>query len=369
MNQVNMAVDVRYQSTESKKNTKTANDDKDAFRSFLEERHEAQDISKKPLDKKEQDSSDSAQPSEASNEAAMLWLQMGQILPEGLVLKGMPEETAETVQLVQPVQTAVPVDEDSSLTVPVMNGQNMEQMQSGAEIVDNEKSSGKEAGIILDGIKPEETKETTDIKLPEGQLKSTGEEKTESKRLSEEQPEDTAPVVENTVNPEAVQTVSGAVSNVRHDSNVQEHQVTEHIQVSKPEEIPQKLTEELMVKTSKGVKEFEIQIEPGNLGKIAIKVNYEQGQTVISILCTEKKTLDLIGLNAKEIGYVMEQNLGDTTTIYVDKQENDYLHQNSGGQDHTGRDSEQERQREENHKNQTDDSQQFIQKLRLGLER
>lgn len=364
MNQVNMAVDVRYQSTESKKNTKTANDDKDAFKSFLEKRHEVKDISKKPLDKKEQDSSDTSQISGTSNEAVMLWLQKGQILPEGLVLQGMPEETGETV-IVQPVQMAVSVDEDSSLTVPVMNDQNMEQIQFGTETVGKAKSSGKEAGIILDGIEPEEEKETVDIKLPEEQLKSVGKEETEGKRLSEEHPEDTFHEVQNTVNPEAGQTVSSA----HHESNVQEHQVTEHIQVSKPEEIPQKLTEELLVKTNEGVKEFEIQLEPGNLGKIAIKVNYEQGQTVISILCSEKKTLDLIGLNAKEIGYVMEQNLGDTTTIYVDKQENDYLQQNGEGQDHTGRDSEQERQREENRKNQTDDSQQFIQKLRLGLER
>lgn len=81
--------------------------------------------------------------------------------------------------------------------------------------------------------------------------------------------------MQNVGQPEAGQTA--AVSNVRHESNVQESQTTEHVHVSKPEEIPQKLTEELVVKTSKGVKEFEIQLEPANLGKIAIKVNYEQG--------------------------------------------------------------------------------------------
>lgn len=376
MNQVNLAVaDVRYQKTENKKNTKDVNDGKDAFKSFLEDRHEMKDTSKKPSGKEEQESllEDRKLPGTV-NEAALLLLQMGQIVPEQLVPQVMPEET-DGVPL---MQLAAPIDEESSLTVPVMNiddtGKPQLGTDAGTEAVDlsvnSGKDSGKEAGIILDGIKPEEAKETVDIKLPEEQNTAAGEE-AKGTLMSEEQPETekgtegTFHAMQSTVQHEAGQTA--AVSSVRHESNVQEYRPTEHIHVSKPEEIPQKLTEELVVKTGKGVKEFEIQLEPANLGKIAIKVSYEQGQTMISILCTEKKTLDLISHNAREIGYVMEQNLGDTTTIYVDKQENDYLHQNGEGQDHTGRDSEQERQREENRKNQTDDSQQFIQKLRLGL--
>lgn len=378
MNQVNMEVaDVRYQKTESKKNTKDVNDNKDAFKSVLEERYEMKDTSKKPSGKEEQESlSDDSKLPGTTNEAALLSLQMGQIIPDYLVHQVIPEETGE---IVQPMQLVAPVDEESSSTVPVMDVDGTEQPQLGADTeaeavdlsVNNGKDRGKETGIILDGIKPEEAKETVDIKLPEEQLKAVGEEETKGGRLSEEQPEaareteGTSYEVQNVGQPEAGQTA--AVSNVRHESNVQESQTTEHVHVSKPEEIPQKLTEELVVKTSKGVKEFEIQLEPANLGKIAIKVNYEQGQTIISILCTEKRTLELISHNAREIGYVMEQNLGDTTTVYVDKQENDYLHQQGRDQDHTGRDSEQERQREENRKNQTDDSHQFIQKLRLGL--
>lgn len=55
--------------------------------------------------------------------------------------------------------------------------------------VNNGKDRGKETGIILDGIKPEEAKETVDIKAPEEQLKAVGEEETKGGRLSEEQPE------------------------------------------------------------------------------------------------------------------------------------------------------------------------------------
>lgn len=37
--------------------------------------------------------------------------------------------------------------------------------------------------------------------------------------------------------------------------------------------------------------------------------------------------MELLGQNARAIGSVMEQNLGGTTTIIVDKQETDYLNQ------------------------------------------
>ena len=101
------------------------------------------------------------------------------------------------------------------------------------------------------------------------------------------------------------------------------------IHVRQPEEIPQKLTEELLVRTSQGRKEFEIQITPEHLGKIAVKVLYENGQTTVSILCAEKATHDMVAKNAREIGTVMEQNLGAPTTVVVEKQEADYLEQHT----------------------------------------
>lgn len=139
------------------------------------------------------------------------------------------------------------------------------------------------------------------------------------------------------------------------------------IHVRQPEEIPQKLTEELLVRTSQGRKEFEIQIMPEHLGKIAVKVLYENGQTTVSILCAEKATHDMVAKNAREIGTVMEQNLGAPTTVVVEKQEADYLEQHTNENAHAGRDSEQERQREQQQKQKAADSEQFLQKLRLGL--
>ena len=62
------------------------------------------------------------------------------------------------------------------------------------------------------------------------------------------------------------------------------------VYVEQPEELPQKVTDTLLTKLVEGVKEFEIHIEPANLGKIAVKVLYEGNQATISIICSETRT-------------------------------------------------------------------------------
>lgn len=138
------------------------------------------------------------------------------------------------------------------------------------------------------------------------------------------------------------------------------------MQVPQPEALPEKLTDQIMTKMSDGVQEFEIQIEPENLGKIAVKILYHEGQTTVSILCSEKRTLEMLGRSAGELGQVIEKNLGGTTTIIVDKQESDYLNQTRDENGQNGREDGQEQK--QNKKDQSaEDAEQFLQKLRLGL--
>ena len=144
-------------------------------------------------------------------------------------------------------------------------------------------------------------------------------------------------------------------------------QETVYVQVQQPEELPAKLTDHLLSKMADGVKEFTVQIEPENLGKIAVKISYENGQAHVQILCSEEKALDVLGQNVKEICSVIERNFGGTTTIIVEKPENDYLNQardeNGQGRQNDG----QEQQKEGKQQQSEDDAEQFLQKLRLGL--
>lgn len=183
------------------------------------------------------------------------------------------------------------------------------------------------------------------------------------RKESKENPQEKA--VENTENVSFHTKVSSMTEN-RVETKGEEKTVS-HITVKQPEEIPTKVLQELISKSADGRKEFEIQITPKNLGKIAVKLLYEDGQTTVSILCSEKSTMELLANRAKEIGNVMEQNLGSPTTIIVDKQENDNLNQEMQENDHSGRDSEQERQREEQNRQKAGETEQFLGKLRLGL--
>ncbi len=140
---------------------------------------------------------------------------------------------------------------------------------------------------------------------------------------------------------------------------------TATIHVEKPEELPDKVTDQLLAKLAEGVKEFEIHIEPANLGKIAVKILYEGTQAHVSIICSEKRALDVLGQNARDIGNVLSKNFGGETTIIVDKQETDYLNQT---RDENEQANQEQQKQKENSKNQdSEDAEQFLQKLRLGL--
>lgn len=177
---------------------------------------------------------------------------------------------------------------------------------------------------------------------------------------SEDAPQTDSRATEQTVQPQALETP------VRTDVQELKPQETVRVYVPQPEELPQKVTDQLMAKMAEGTQEFEIHIEPANLGKIAVKILYQDGQATVSIMCSEKKTFEMLGRSAGEIGQVIEKNLGGTTTIIVDKQENDYLNQTRDENQKNGQN--QEREQKEEKKNQdAEDAQQFLQKLRLGL--
>lgn len=152
-------------------------------------------------------------------------------------------------------------------------------------------------------------------------------------------------------------------------AEVQETKLQEPVrmQVPEPEKLPEKVTEQIMAKMSEGVREFEIHIEPANLGKIAIKILYQEGQATVSVMCSEKRTFEMMGRSAGELGQVIEKNLGGTTTIIVDKQESDYLNQARDENQKNGRNDEQGEKKENSKNHDAEDAEQFLQKLRLGL--
>lgn len=148
---------------------------------------------------------------------------------------------------------------------------------------------------------------------------------------------------------------------VQHIRNSKTETVYATVKADSRQELETGLSERLLNQIQTGKKELEVQLEPANLGKIRIKVSYEEGQVSVSVLCTESKTLKLLSQSAGDLGSILESNLERPVQILVDKQEADYLNnqqeQNSG----------QNQQEQHNQKQQAESSEDFVQKLRLGI--
>lgn len=350
----------------------------DVFKSFLKDKtNEEQQV--KPETKKEEDA---GQTKEETPDEMLLSMQMAQMvfdmqkpdLPNEVILA---PETVEAV--VMDPETEVPL-ENAGVFAEAEGEMAAESLLNREtevpEVLLGNPKDGQEkpAEVKPVEVKTAEAKPESGLETPE--LKETAAVPESRRPVEREKAKDTKQTVKTETKVERPETMEHP-EKVVHEHAAVAHPVvadrvepvtTEKMHVSNPEQIMEKLPERIIEKVSLGVREFEIQIEPEHLGKIAIKVLYDRGQTMISIACTEQKTMDMVEKNARVLGNVMERNLGTETTVVIEKKEPDYLQQNheqERGDDR--RQSEQERQREENRKNDTDESGQFLQRLRLGL--
>ncbi len=134
------------------------------------------------------------------------------------------------------------------------------------------------------------------------------------------------------------------------------------MQVEDSEDLKEKLTDQMLKQIHKGNKNLELQLEPHNLGKIQLKVTYEDNQVNVSVVCTETRTLKMLTHSASELGAILEHNLERPVHIIVDESTNDYLKQQSENQGNSHGQSQQE-----SHSQTQDKRDDFFQKLRLGL--
>ncbi len=183
-------------------------------------------------------------------------------------------------------------------------------------------------------------------------------EKTEPKEVKEVKEEDgiTLKAFENlhSRNPEPVHAIHGQ----------EEKAVTMPVNENNPEELEDRLSKQILSQIKTGKDSMELQLEPHNLGKILLKVSYENNQVHVSIVCSESKTLKLISQSATEIGNILEANVERPFQVVVDKADVDYL--NNRNQDQQGGGQEQQRQ-QQNQKQSDDGGDDFAQKLRLGM--
>lgn len=126
-----------------------------------------------------------------------------------------------------------------------------------------------------------------------------------------------------------------------------------------PQKFVQELNQKVLIDIKEGTKEYEIQLDPVNLGKIKIKMAQDGLKTVVSIICSEQKTAALLNLNIKDIHKILGQTNNDVVvTVKEDAQPSEKQFDQSNGSN--------KRQYQGQKHNQ--DSREFANRMRVKLE-
>ena len=123
---------------------------------------------------------------------------------------------------------------------------------------------------------------------------------------------------------------------------------------------------------SSGRQEFEISLTPRNLGALLVKVAVEAGETTVSIICSNARTMEAMSSKASELGRMLESTLGDKMEVVVEDkhgQESNLYEDGRNGSGAQAQKEEQERRQEESRRRMELEagSADFLQQLRLGL--
>ncbi|MGB5824011.1 MAG: flagellar hook-length control protein FliK [Proteocatella sp.] len=132
------------------------------------------------------------------------------------------------------------------------------------------------------------------------------------------------------------------------------------LQETRPAQFIKEVSQKIYISNA-GDNEYEIQLEPEQLGKIKVKISFEQGQTNISLICTNSKTLNLLSENISSLSQLIQDNTKTEVTVNT-QEENDYV---NDGQRQNEKQQQQEQRNRQNGKE--DQNPEFIDQMKLGL--
>lgn len=286
-----------------------------------------------------------------------------QIAPEAETEAVIPDMTGSEVQSEGQMAAEIPeAVHDSAVQILAGNEKGQQEVVTAKPVQQQETDQIPEEAAA---VKPADSKPVTHAEQP--QDRQTSDFASHLKRTQKQEPvkEDGEVQTGNYAAEQAAAVSAETPETVQVEEKEFHNENISTVHAEQPEELPEKVTDQLLARLVEGVKEFEIHIEPANLGKIAVKILYEGSQAHVSIICSEKRAMDVLGQNAREIGNVLSKNFGGETTIIVEKQETDYLNQTRDENEHANQ--EQQKPKENNKNQDGEDAEQFLQKLRLGL--
>lgn len=134
------------------------------------------------------------------------------------------------------------------------------------------------------------------------------------------------------------------------------------IKVGEPEQIAPKVAKELEEKIQilqTGEKNYEIELDPQNLGKISVKIHFGEKATAVEMIFSNKKTMELMTKHMDQLTDGLQNAKGTTVNIQMSEQRQpDYLDQ---------QERQQQQQQERQQKEEQRKSDEFINRLKQSL--
>lgn len=129
------------------------------------------------------------------------------------------------------------------------------------------------------------------------------------------------------------------------------------------EDLPQELGKAVMPGKAGDSQTLTVELEPVSLGKLTIRLQYEEGRTLVSVMTSNPKTLELLNEKATEIAAILKDRTGEETVIYTEEPQREPGEEANEQGNRGGQPREHKEQKEE----QRSQTESFVQQLRLGL--
>lgn len=247
----------------------------------------------------------------------------------------------------------------------------LEQISAEKVSLDN-KQSNAEGKIKLEGFKDDslENKGTVLRKDVELELSSNNVEAKEDTKLDSQVKIDKKDTIELSVNEE-----DKAKLDTNNEVEFAEVYVpNKHEAIPKAEVIKVKVgdgqtisSEKLVNEVAKNIiiksednKQYELQLDPENLGKIKVKLLFEDGKLTVSLLCNNNKTAAMLSEGISNLGQAIQQTTKSEVTVNV--QEENYLNNNQNNNEKGNNPNSQN----QNRQNKQNDSN-FEDQMKMGL--
>lgn len=170
------------------------------------------------------------------------------------------------------------------------------------------------------------------------------------------------PAKEETASMQDVSAHTAAPKEVR-DDDMLNFKVGDTVKLADPK-AAEEMADTILVRAAQDNREFEMQLNPEELGKVKIKMVFEEGKIHIAMTCDNQKAMDLLSSTSSRLKELIEERTGSEVNVHVEQESETPYHEQ---EKQNGREDAQQNTSHRQGGKDKPDSMDFIQQLRLGL--